>query len=366
MGVSLSPKPEWATLPIACIIISSALTMAPSVLVLKSWGRKRGSMFGLSLLVLGALVCAYASSKHSFTILIVGAVFLGAGMAFLQQLRFAAIESVEESNIAPTLSLLLLGAAVAALVGPELASYGRRFSDTGQDFTVSFIFLAVINVFAIALFSQFENPLVAEHESSSSKRPLSKIVRQPIFLAAVVFATLGFAVMSFLMTSTPVAMTHFHNHSIDDTKWVIQSHMLAMFLPSLFSGILIKRFGAGAIALCGALLFGLVLCIASIGHELLHFWWALVLLGVGWNFLFVSGTTLLPQSYSHSERFGAQAVNDFFVFSFQAIASLSAGWVLFKYGWSVQLLLCIPLVVVAFALSVFMLFPLRVKGGGNK
>lgn len=357
MGVELAPKPEWATLPIACVIVGLTVITVPSIFLMKIWGRKNGSLIGLALLVISSVICAYASYHSSFVLLMIGATLLGAGSAVLQQFRFAAIESLDnQADIGPALSLLLLGGAVAAFIGPELASYGRIFSASGQGYTGSFILLAFLNLAAMALFNQFKNPVIEDQPSDKPKRTIFKIILQPSFLTAAALAAVGFAVMSFLMTSTPVTMNHFHGHSVEDAKWVIQSHMLAMFLPSLFSGLLIKRFGPAIIVFSGALLYALVLIIASMGHELLHFWWALVLLGIGWNFLFVGGTTLLPQSYNHTERFSAQAANDFIVLSLQATASLTAGWVLFRYGWTMQLMICIPFVFLAFILSAIVLF----------
>lgn len=350
MGAELAPKTEWATLPIALMVLGIVGAMVPSVYIMKHWGRKRGSIFGLCLYIVSALICSYASDQKSFSLLLTGAVFLGAGTAFIQQFRFAVIESLNDSKAIPgALSLLLLSGAVAAVIGPEIAIRGRHLFD--NSYIGSFLLLALVNVAAILVFGSFENPLQPKAETQKAQRPLLDIIRQPVFLTAAAAAGVGFAVMSFLMISTPVTMHHFHGHTIENTKWVIQSHMLAMFLPSLVTGKLIQHFGVSVILLIGASLFAGVLLIATQGHELMHFWWALVLLGVGWNFLFIGGTTLLPQSYSHGERFKAQAVNDVVVFSMQALAALSAGWVLFRYGWNMQLIICVPFIIITFLLA---------------
>ena len=148
------------------------------------------------------------------------------------------------------------------------------------------------------------------------------------------------------MTSTPLSMHEHHGHSLQDAKWVIQSHLVAMFLPSLFSGFLLQRFGIGKVMLAGGLLYLAVAVVALQGVAVLHYWWALVLLGVGWNFLFLSGTSLLPKAYNHAERFKTQAINDFIIFTLQGVASLSAAWVLFQFGWNIQVLSTIPFAVV--------------------
>ena len=183
-------------------------------------------------------------------------------------------------------------------------------------------------------------------------RSLSVIVRQPVFIVAVLGALIGYAIMSFLMTATPISMHEMQGHSLTSTKWVIQSHVVAMFLPSLFTGVLIKKFGALRLLMAGTGLFALTLLIALSGHHLMHYWWALVLLGVGWNFLFIGGTTLLPQSYSRPERFKVQATNDFLVFAAQAIASLSAGWLLFQVGWQMMVWSCLPVVLLMAVMSI--------------
>lgn len=352
MGAELAPKTEWATLPIALMVLGIVGAMIPSVYIMKCWGRKCGSILGLCIYIVSALICSQASYQNSFSLLLTGAVFLGAGTAFIQQFRFAVIESLDDPQDIPgALSLLLLSGAVAAVIGPEIAVRGRYLLGEEESYVGSFLLLVLVNILALFIFSLFENPPPPKATIKQVQRPVLEIIRQPIFLTAVASAGVGFAVMSFLMTSTPVTMHHFHGHSIEDAKWVIQSHMLAMFLPSLVTGKLIQHFGVSVILLVGASLFAVVLLIAMQGHELMHFWWALVLLGVGWNFLFIGGTTLLPQSYSHDERFKAQAVNDVVVFSMQALAALSAGWVLFRYGWDVQLMICVPLVVIAFVLA---------------
>ncbi len=352
MGAALAPKPEWATLPIAVVVIGSATTMVPSVYLLKRIGRKYGSMVGISLLMMGALICALADTEASFTLLLLGAVLMGAGTAFTLQFRFAVIESLDDPKDTPqALSLLLLSGAVAAVIGPEVAVRGRDLVGDDGGYVGSFLLLAGINVLALLIFSAFKNPVASHSTEAVVSRSLREIVCQPLFLTAIAAAAIGFAIMSFLMTATPVTMHHFHGHSVEDAKWVIQSHMLAMFLPSLITGKLIQRFGESAIILVGALFYAAVLLIALQGYELMHFWWALVLLGVGWNFLFIGGTSLLPKTYAHAERFKAQAFNDLVVFSMQAVASLSAGWVLFRFGWSTQLLICIPFVLVAFLLA---------------
>ena len=355
-GAELAPSPKWSTLPIACVVLGSAAGMVPAIYILKYLGRKAGSYVGLCCLALSGLVCSWGCYISSFAVLCGGATMLGFGSSFTQQFRFAVIESVHnKSQIPSALSLLLLGSSVGVLLGTELGLRGQGMFGGAENFSGSFLLFVVVIVIAAAVFSGFKAPQVELDDIPESARPLLVIARQPLFIASVAAAAVGFAVMSFLMTSTPTVMYHGFGHTVADAKWVIQAHLLAMFLPSLVTGKLIQKIGIAWVLLVGALLYVLVLAVAMLGHHVMHFWWSLVLLGVGWNFLFVGGTALLPQTYRPSERYKVQALNDGVVFAMQAIASLSAGWVVYAMGWSMQLLICIPLVLVALVLALTLL-----------
>jgi Arabinose efflux permease len=356
-GAELAPSPKWSTLPIACVVLGAATGMVPAIYILKYLGRKAGSYVGLCCLALSGLVCAWGCYISSFAALCGGAVILGLGSSFTQQFRFAVIESVQtKSQIASALSLLLLGSSVGVLLGTELGLRGQGMFGGAENFSGSFVLFVVVIMIAAIVLSGFRAPLVELDDSSEPVRPLLEIARQPLFLVALAAAAVGYAVMSFLMTSTPMVMHQGFGHSVADAKWVIQAHLLAMFLPSLVTGKLIEKIGIAWVLLLGALFYVFVLVVAMLGHQVMHFWWSLVLLGVGWNFLFVGGTTLLPQTYLASERHKVQALNDGVVFTMQATASLSAGWVVYAMGWSVQLLMCIPLVLVALVLALTLLY----------
>jgi MFS family permease len=192
------------------------------------------------------------------------------------------------------------------------------------------------------LLSFFRDPPYIQDAVAGDDRPLRQILSQPLTLAALFTGVLAYGVMSFIMTATPVEMHHLQGFSLDATAWVIQSHIIAMYLPSLFTGFLMERLGVLRVIFLGiACMFGCVF-IAIAGQELVHYWVALVLLGLGWNFLFVSGTVLLTSSYYPAERFKVQAVNDFTVFGIQAFTSLSAGTVIFNANWNVLVLLNLP------------------------
>jgi len=199
----------------------------------------------------------------------------------------------------------------------------------------------------------FKNPVMSKEQQHIPARPLMTIIKQPIFIIALLAAALSYGLMSYIMTSTPLSMNQVMKHTLSDTKWVIQSHIAAMFLPSLITTWLSNKIGIKNILLIGSLLFALVLLIATQGHSVMHYWWALITLGVAWNFLFFSGTSLLHYSYHQHEKHKVQAINDFSVFSFQGASSLMAGWVLFNYGWSGVIISAVPFVIVMFIISLY-------------
>jgi MFS family permease len=212
----------------------------------------------------------------------------------------------------------------------------------------SFASLAALNLINCCVLYFLRDPRTTEEAYTGDERPLGVVVRQPIYLTAVMAALVAYGVMSFIMTATPVSMHVMDDFSIEATAWVIQSHVMAMFIPSLFTGFLIGRYGLTRVMHSGIVLMIVCVALAIVDRRFIHYWTGLVLLGVGWNFLFIGGTTLLTRCYSPAERFKAQAVNDFAVFGFQALASLSAGTVIFMAGWEVVNGLNLPLLLITF------------------
>jgi MFS family permease len=351
IGASLAPSPQWVTLPVALMVVGTALAALPVSRLMRRWGRKRVFMLGTGVSSVGAAVAAAAVQTASFAVFCMGSLFLGASLAFVQQYRFAAMESVGVADMPRAASRMLLAGLAAAFVGPELAVWGQHL--TTAPYVGSLLGLILLNLFGLLVLSQFHNvEAPAAEKRGGSGRPLAEIARHRVFWIAILGATLGYAVMSFIMTATPVSMHVMQAHSLTETKWVIQSHIAAMYLPSLVSGTLISRFGTAPVMGVGCLAFVASIVAASSGLEVVHYWLALVFLGIGWNFLFVGGTTLLPSSYQPEERFRVQGLNELVVFGCQAVASLSAGWVLVALGWHSMLLLCLPLIAV-FALLLF-------------
>ncbi|WP_085296910.1 MFS transporter [Cognaticolwellia mytili] len=354
LATSMNADPALVTLPVTVMILGVASAAIPAALLAKKYRRRFATYTGLSLGLMGTLLAMVAALNANFELLVLASLLFGTSTAFIQQLRFAAIESVPESKDVPTvLSILMLSGIFSAFLGPEIAVTAKDWLSSPHGYAGSFLFLAGLFIIAMMLMLKFKNPEIQQNEHHGSARPLTEIIKQPIFVIAILSAAIGFALMSYLMTATPISMHHLRGHSLNDTKWVIQSHIAAMFIPSLFTALLVKRIGLQNLMLAGTIIYALVAVVALSGEQVMHYWWALILLGIGWNFLFLTGTSLLPQSYRASERHKVQAINDFIIFGFQATASLMAGWILFKAGWHVVVLTSLPFIIILFVVSWF-------------
>lgn len=354
IGAELAPRPEWATLPVSMGILGVAATTIPAAMLMQAIGRKRTFILGAVLAGLSALGVAWAVTQRDFALFCLTIFIMGANMACVQQYRFAAVEFVPVERASVAISVVMCGVLFAAFGGPQLALAARHWIP-GTEYAGSFVAVALLHVIGIALLTRIETPPMRATRSDEPARPLARIARQPQFLVAVLAGVCGYAVMSFIMTATPLSMHVVDGLSVVDTKWVIQSHLLAMFVPSLASGWLIGRLGVKPMMSLGVVLMSLCIGIAALGsHHLMHYWWGLVLLGAGWNLLFVAGTTLLTTTYRPSERFKAQAVNEFAVFGSQALASVLAGPAIQHLGWNALNLAGVPLLL-AMAISLLAL-----------
>ena len=343
VGAQLTPVENLATLPVASTVVGTAVMIPPVTLLMNAIGRRR-SFFALGIYsVLVAFLASYAISISSFYLFCFSTFLFGATYACVMQFRFASMESVSEEQIPKAASMVLVGGIAAAFLGPEIAVFGKDL--LGVEFAGSFILLAGLFIIALLFLTGFKNNMPTEISRDEIQRPLKEIFKQRIFWVAILSATIGYAVMSFIMTATPVSMHVMEGHSLEHTKWVIQSHIIAMFLPSLITAWIIKKLGLSKMMLTGLFAFLVCIAIAFSGKQLENYWISLVLLGIGWNFLFIGATTLLPQCYKSSERFKVQAVNDFVIFGTQAVASLSAGWFIFAVGWKTLLLINIPFIL---------------------
>ena len=343
VGSQLAPVENLATLPVASIVVGTAVTIPPVTLLMNTIGRRR-SFFILGIYsVLVAILASYAISISSFYLFCVSTFLFGGTYSCVMQFRFASMESVSEEQIPKAASMVLVGGIAAAFLGPEIALFGKDLFEV--EFAGSFILLAGLFVVAMLFLTGFKNPISQEVSKEESQRSIKEIFTQRIFWVAILSATIGYAVMSFIMTATPVSMHVMEGHSLEHTKWVIQSHIIAMFLPSLVTAWIIRKLGISKMMIAGLVAYLICIAIAFSGRHLENYWISLILLGIGWNFLFIGATTLLPQCYKTSERFKVQAVNDFVIFGTQAVASLSAGWFIFAMGWKILLLINLPFIL---------------------
>ena len=341
IGSGLSPIKSLSTLPVATIVVGTAISVIPVIKLMSIFGRKKVflSVCIYTILIIGLSILSII--YELFFLFSFSSLCLGASVATMMQFRFAAIESVDPEKRPLATAVVILGGLISAFIGTEIATLGKNYFET--DFVGSFTILAFLFVIAFILMSFFKPAVKFKEQTSQSKRSLFDIIKQGSFLVAVSAATTGYVVMSFIMTATPVSMHVMDGFSLHQTKVVLQSHVIAMFLPSLFTAFLLKYIGLTRMMLLGVVLFFTSIFIAFSSHALSYYWWSLVLLGLGWNFLFIGGTNLLPKSYNENEKFQVQSINDFLIFGLQALAALSAGWFVFNFGWEVVLISTIPL-----------------------
>ncbi|MDC0195816.1 MFS transporter [Candidatus Thioglobus sp.] len=351
IGSELAPTKSLSTLPVATIVVGTALSVIPVIRLMSIFGRKKVFLSACiySILLIG--LCIFSITKEIFFLFSFASFCLGASVATMMQFRFAAIESVNPEQRASATAVVLLGGLISAFLGTEIATIGKSLLNT--DFVGSFLLLAFLFIIAFLFMTFFEPAAKFKEHKEKSKRPLKDIITQGSFIVAVSAATTGYVVMSFIMTATPVSMHVMDGHSLHHTKLVLQSHVIAMFLPSLFTAYVVKYIGLTRMMLIGILFLFVSVLIAFMSHALTNYWWSLVLLGLGWNFLFIGGTNLLPQAYNENEKFKVQSINDFLVFGFQAFAALSAGWFVFNFSWEVVLLSVLPLLLLQLVVLVW-------------
>lgn len=339
-GYALAADKALATLPITAYIVGAALTTLPASLLMRRLGRRTGFTLGAVFGIAGALICAWAAFAHNFWLLCAGALVLGVYNATGQYYRFAAADSASIDFKSKAISLVLAGGIVGGILGPETSKFSKDFFVQAA-FAGSYLSLGVFCLLAIGLMARIDIPPLTVAEQKDSGRPLTVIARQPAFIVAVLSAIVGYGVMNLLMVATPLAMMACQ-HPFSDAAFVIQWHVIAMFAPSFFTGTLIKRFGVINVMLAGVVLNLGCVAVALAGLEVAHFWAAMVLLGVGWNFMFIGGTTLLTECHTPSERAKAQGVNDLAIFVTMIASSLSSGLLFTLQGWELMNQLAVP------------------------
>jgi MFS family permease len=341
-GLALAPSPLWATLPVTAYVVGSALSTMPASLVMGRFGRRAGFMFGASMGAAGAAMSSIAVLSHSCVY-----------NAFAQYLRFAAADvadAYDRSLKERAISWVLAGGIAGGILGPELSKVSRDWLDV--TYAGTFAAMAVVAVVAAAVASRLRIP-AGVGKASGMARPLRQIVQQPAFIVAVLVGAVAYGAMNLLMTATPLAMKvcgFGYPQSADVIKW----HVVAMFAPGFFTGALIRRFGIHTIMFTGCLLMFATTGIAHSGLSYWHFWSALVLLGLGWNFMFTGATTLLTTTYQSAEKAKVQGVNDLAIFLVMATSSAASGALLSVTGWLDMNLYAVPFVALAAAAIVWL------------
>ena len=351
VGVSLAPDPALATLPLGLTYLSMMLTMIPGSLLMKKFGRRSGFSVGGAVGVLGGLISALAIYQHNFSLFCFGAGLFGVANGFAQFYRFAATEVVEPAYKSKAISWVLAGGLVAAFVGPNVARITRELIPEAV-FSASYLCIALfcMGVVVVQLFLKI--PMPSYEEISGKRRPLRYVLTRPVFIVAALCAMIAYGTMNLLMTATPLAMDS-RSLPFGDTAVVIQWHIVGMFAPSFFTGGLIGRYGVLKVMFVGAALLLACALVSVIGQSYTHFFVGLILLGVGWNFLFVGGTTLLTEVYLPSEKGAVQGINDFLVFSATAFTALTSGYYHHLLGWERLNIYTMP--VVCFAAVIILL-----------
>lgn len=347
VGTRIAPSPALATLPLSMSVLGLAMMSLPAALLMQRVGRRPAFIGSALVASLAALLCAYAILQSAFTLFCIAGFLIGSNMAFVQQYRFAAIEFVGQELAGKAASTVMIGTLVAAFVGPTL---GGAISDFGHwpEYTASFVVLAALCLCAAAVLTRLPNSLPTRRSDQAdvAARPVLGLLRDPKYRVAVLAGLTSYAVMSFIMTATPLSMHVHDGFSTGETTMVITAHLLGMYLPSLATPWFVSKLGVRGMMTTGIVinLLCVVIC-AFVGRHFIHYFSALLLLGVGWNLLFVGATTLLSSTYSESERFRAQGFNDFAVFGSQALASLSAGAAIETLGWETLNLATLPLLM---------------------
>lgn len=356
LGVELAPSQDLATLPIALMVIGLAIGVVPASRCMQGMGRRNALWLFMAIAVVACLLASQSLVWGSFTFFCVASGLLGVSNAALQQMRFAAVELLAPEDAPTAASIVMCGGIGAAVIGPELALAGKELF--AVDYQASFLMVACSIALAALLLTFYTPAKQKAVVVGQPSKSITQLFENPNFLLAVASGMVAFMVMTFLMTGTPISMHHHFGHSLLDTKWVIQSHIAAMFLPSLIAPWLFKLLGMRGMMVAGLCCYCSTVVIGSIDTSVTGFWLQLVMLGVGWNFLFVSGTALLPSTYEEGDQFKAQAVNDGVVFSIQALASLTAGWAIAVASWQVVLMVCL--------LPVALMVVLLIKTAGAK
>ena len=345
VGYALAADKVLATLPVTSYFVGSALATLPLSLFMKRYGRRTGFTVGAMFAIAGSLVCAAAVYARNFWLLCLGVIVLGAYFAAGQHYRFAAADSVTGDFKSRAISLVLAGGIAGGFLGPETSKLTTDLI-AGHPYTGAYLSLVAFALLSMLALCWLEIPPLPESERREAGRPLAEIARQPVFAVAVLCGTVSYGVMNLLMTATPLAMVA-SDHPFSEAAFVIQWHIVGMFAPSFLTGNIINRLGLMTVLLAGVALNVVCVAIALSGVDVMHFWLALVLLGIGWNFMFVGATALLTESHTRAERAKVQGVNDSAIFITMIVTSLASGALFTIQGWQAMNMWAVPILLLA-------------------
>lgn len=356
IGQIIADDKALSTLPVSLAIVATAMTTIPASLYMQRVGRRAGFLTGAFIGLMGTALATYSVWIGNFWLFAAATFVMGINGGFAQFFRFAAADTASLAFRPRAISLVVAGGIVAAFIGPMIV---RNTNDLfAVPFLGPFVVLLGVAVVSMAFLSFLDIPKLTVAESHEPARPLIEIVKQPVFIVAVLGGMVGYGAMTLVMTSAPIAMVGC-GFGVPDAADAIQWHIVAMFAPSLVTGSIIQRFGVLQVMATGMVLLTGCVAVALTGLEIAHFTTALIALGLGWNFSFVGASTLLTEAYKPSERAKVQAINDFLVFGMAALGSLSSGMVMHWAGWNIVQLLALPFIAVSGVATVWLLINRR-------
>jgi MFS family permease len=352
LGVLLAPDKGLATLPITVMVIGMWLGTLPVGALAERIGRRFALQVGCAFGVVSGLISCAAVFQGSFWLFLVGCFCAGLYAAGHQSYRFAACDTASEAFLPKAVSWVLAGGVLAGVIGPQLVIFTKD-QWPPYLFAATYLAQAMVALLAAGVLMLVRIPRPVMRSQASSGRPLSEIARMPRFIVAVACGVVSFTMMNLVMTSAPVAMVGC-GHSVTDATLGIQWHVLAMYAPSFVTGAVIVRFGLERVILAGLVLIVVSAVIGLAGITVAHFWTALVLLGIGWNFAFIGATTMVTQCHRPEERNKVQAFNDFLIFGSMAIGSFASGQLLAAFGWASVNQVVFPFVLAAGAVLIWL------------
>ena len=345
VGFQIAENKALATFPLTFHLLGTMLAGIPASMLMKFIGRRYGFLIGTGIGTFGAASASLAIIYSSFPFFCLSIFCLGILNGFAQLYRFTAVEVSSIELRTKAVSYVMLGGIAAGFIGPAIAAEGKDYIENAQ-FAGSYLSIILLYFFIVIILMRIRLPQPSVEEQTGDTRPLKVIFMQPKFIVSVLSAMIGYGVMAMIMTATPLAMTKGNGYPFSDAAFIIQWHALGMFAPSFITGSLIKRFGAVQIIFTGIFLNFICIAINISGTEIINYWSALVLLGVGWNFMFVAGTTMVTETYQPAEKAIVQGVNDFLVFGTAALCSLLSGVLQTSFGWETVNLSAIPLLLI--------------------